>query len=125
MLGNNLARGGLLRLDIREPDHLPPLLSLPGDVFTELARRAREGGAAKISNPRFDRSVGKSGIDLMIEPLDDPLGRVFRRGNADPLACLEVRHEFTYCRSFWQQFGTGGAGHRQGAQTSGPDVFDG
>jgi hypothetical protein len=53
-------------------------------AFSRYRRSAWKDAAAKINNPRFDRSVGKSRIDLVIERVDDLHGRVLWRANERP-----------------------------------------
>ena len=65
-----------LRLDIRGPDHLGPLLSFVGDKLAEVRRRACEYRAAEVSDPRFHLGIGESRIDLLVECVDDSGRRV-------------------------------------------------
>src|SRR5262252_610421 len=63
-----------LRLDVRCPDHLAPLLGFSGDELSELDRAHRHRHMAYLSHPRLDLGFDEARVDLTIERLDD-LGR--------------------------------------------------
>ena len=73
-----------LRLDIRGPDHLGPLLSFVGNKLAEVRRRACEYRAAEVSDPRFHLGIGESRIDLLVEYVDDLVGRAPGCADARP-----------------------------------------
>src|SRR5215472_18688931 len=65
------ARGStLLGLDVGRPDHLAPLLGFVGDELTEVAGRAWEHSATKVSKARLHLGVGEGGVDFAIELVD-------------------------------------------------------
>jgi hypothetical protein len=70
----DLGRGRSVRLDVREFDHLGPLLSLLGDQLIEIRRRARKRGRAQLCGAGLNLRIGEGGIDLAVELVDD-LGR--------------------------------------------------
>src|SRR6516164_6789554 len=84
----------LFGLDSGRPNHLAPLLCFVGNKLTVLGWRARQRRAAHVSEPRLDRGISKTCVNLTVEPLDDFGGRTLRRGNAEPRACLEARNKF-------------------------------
>ena len=61
----------LPRLDVGRPYHLGPFLSFVSDELAELSGRARKHSAAQIGKPRLHLWIGKRGIDLPVELLDD------------------------------------------------------
>src|SRR5215468_3099 len=68
-----------LRLDAREPDHFGPFLGLVSEELAERGGRARNRDGAEVGDPRLDRRIGETGIDLLVEPVDDGGGRVLWR----------------------------------------------
>src|SRR5262245_26807049 len=64
----------LFGLDVRELDHLGPLLGFCGDQPAKIRRRACERRAAQLGEPRLDLGIGEACVDLLVELLDD-LGR--------------------------------------------------
>src|SRR5215216_7842989 len=69
---------GLVRLGAGELDHLAPLLGLISDELPEVGRRTREHRAAHIGDPRLNLRICETRVDLLVEPIDDFDGRVFR-----------------------------------------------
>src|SRR3954471_15875558 len=69
-----LDRSRLLRLHIGGADHLAPLLGLGGDELAELGGRAGQHRAAQFGQPRLQFRIGKTGVDLLVELVDD-IGR--------------------------------------------------
>jgi hypothetical protein len=59
------------RLEARELDHLAPFLSFVRDELSEVGGRARQQRAAQIGKPRLDLGIGKPGVDLLVELVDD------------------------------------------------------
>jgi hypothetical protein len=78
----------LLRLEARELDHLGPFFCFVGDELAELDGRSRKHRAAQVGNPRLHFGIGESRVDLLVELVDDIGGRIFRDGEAIPLARL-------------------------------------
>src|SRR5215470_4319715 len=73
---------GSLQFDAGELYHLAPLLGFLGDQRAELGRRHRHGNAAQVVEPRFHLGVGKAGVDLFVELVDDVGGRALGRADA-------------------------------------------
>jgi hypothetical protein len=66
----------LVRLDVRRPDHLAPLLGFVCDQFSEIGRRAPEDDAAQIGQLDLQLRIGEARIDLRVELVDDRGGRI-------------------------------------------------
>src|SRR5262249_58976680 len=66
-----------LRLDVRGPDHLAPLLGFVGDELAELDRRSRQRRAAEVSETGLHLRVAESRVDLLVELVDDSAGVAF------------------------------------------------
>src|SRR3984885_2410545 len=113
-----------LRLEVGGLHDLAPLAGFRRNESTELGRCAGKRRATQVDEVFFHRRVGKSGVDLPVERLDDRGRRVRRGADADPLACFEARHERTNRRHVRQQLGRGFSGHRQGAQAAGANEID-
>ena len=64
------------RLDVSGPDHLGPLLGFLGNERPEIARRATENNAAEVGELSLQLGIGEAGIDLLVEFIDDLIGRV-------------------------------------------------
>src|SRR5262249_9966595 len=58
-------------LDAGELDHLRPLFGGAQDYLPELRRRASRHGTSQLLDPCFDFCIGETGIDLLVEPVDD------------------------------------------------------
>src|SRR6516225_9846121 len=63
-----------VRLDAGELDHLGPLLGLVDNQLAEVGGRTDERCATQIGEPRLDLMIGETGVDLLVDLLDD-LGR--------------------------------------------------
>src|ERR1700733_9275198 len=61
----------LLRLDVRELDHLGPFLGFVGNELAEIGRRTGKRHGAQSGKPRLQRGIGETGIDLLVELVDD------------------------------------------------------
>src|SRR5262245_11829355 len=72
---------GSLRLDVRRPDHLAPLLGFVGDEPPEITWRATEDNAAEVGQLSLQLGIGEAGVDLLAELADD-LGRYVCRALA-------------------------------------------
>src|SRR5215831_16596924 len=105
-------------------DHLCPLLGFFGDELAKVGGREREHVATQIGEPRLDLMIGKSGVYLLVELLDDLGWRGLRCADAGPGARLVARHTFPDSRDIGQHLRTTRGGHCEGAQLAGPDVFD-
>ena len=58
---------GSFRLDVRDPDHLAPLLGFVGDELSEVGGRARKHRATEVGKPRLHLGIGKGCVDLLVE----------------------------------------------------------
>jgi hypothetical protein len=66
-------------------DHLGPFLGLVRRELAEIGERARRVTAPRRASRAL---IGKAGIDLAIEPFDDPGGRPRRRIDAAKIKTL-------------------------------------
>src|SRR5262245_47004747 len=73
---------GSLRLDVGRPDDLAPLLSLLSDESSKGGGRHRHCHVTEVRKVRLDLGIGESGVNLLIELVDDLGRRAF--GCADP-----------------------------------------
>src|SRR5215468_9489378 len=62
-------------LDTRKLDHLAPLLDFVGDELSKVCGRTREHRSSQVGEAFLHVGVGKSGIDLLVELLDNLRGR--------------------------------------------------
>src|SRR5262249_15854987 len=83
-------------LVVGRPDHLAPLRGLGGNELCKGAGRARKSSATEFGQPRLDLGIGKAGVDLGVELVDDLSRRVPGRADPIPLARLEARQEFSH-----------------------------
>src|SRR5262245_18762969 len=83
-----------LRLDACELDHLGPLLDFVGDQLAEVGGRTGKHRAAQVREPRFHFWVGESGVDLLVQLIDDLGWRGLWCADAEPITRLVARHEF-------------------------------
>jgi hypothetical protein len=79
-------RAGSVRLHAGELDDLGPLLGFPDEEPAEIGRRAGEHRRAEIGELRPHLGVGKDGVDLVVEPVDDLGGRALAQAHREPLA---------------------------------------
>jgi len=114
-----------VRLDVGRPDNLPPLLGIVGPEFPELRWRQRHGDAAQLGKSCPDLRIGKAGIDLAIELLDDLLGRVSRRTDPVPKIYLVAWHKLADGRHLGQRLPARRRGHAERTQLAGSDIFKG
>src|SRR3954469_11076301 len=75
-------------LDPRELHHLRPFLGFVSDELAEFGGRAGKHFAAKLGKPRVHLGVGESGIDFLVELVDDLGGGIPGRADAVPGARL-------------------------------------
>jgi hypothetical protein len=73
-----------LCLDVEGPDDVAPLLRFVGDELAEVVGRTDERCATQIGEPRHHLMIGESGVDLVIELLDDLGRRGLRCADAGP-----------------------------------------
>src|SRR5262249_5072409 len=85
-----------VQLDAREFHHLAPLIGFVDDELAEVGGRPRNHHYAKVGETRLDLGIGEARIDLFVEPVDNLRGRVLRRADAEPLACLITRYEISH-----------------------------
>src|SRR5215470_11967845 len=71
---------GSLCLDARELHHLAPLLGFLGNEPPKVGGRAWKH--TKVGKPRLDLGIGKRGIHLLVEGVDDFGGRILRCAEA-------------------------------------------
>src|SRR5438132_1452826 len=95
--------GGSFRLDVCRPDHLAPLLGFVSDKAAKVGRRHRHWRASQVSEPRLDLMIGESGVDLLVELLDDLGRRGLWCADAGPGARLVARHELSHGRDVGQR----------------------
>src|ERR1700688_4236170 len=90
----NCLRGSFmasLRLDVGCPDHFGPFLGFAGDELSKVGGRERKQDAAEISETSLQLGVGKTRIDLLVEPANELSGRVPGCAHAVPRARLIAR----------------------------------
>src|SRR5262249_24618088 len=102
-----------LVLDVGCFDHLAPLLGLGGNELCKVAGRARKSSATEFGQPRLDLGIGKAGVDLGVELVDDLSRRVPGRADPIPLARLEARQEFSHSWDARQRLRARRARYRQ------------
>ena len=85
---------GLFCLDTGRADYLCPFLGIADDELTELSRRVWKRLRAQIGKSGLEFGIGKPGIDLIVELVDDFRRRVPWRAYALPADPLVARHEF-------------------------------
>src|SRR5262249_60607022 len=66
-----MCRAGSLRLDVRRPDYLAPLLGFVSDEFAKVGGREHEWRAPLVDKSRLDLGVGEAGVYLLVELVDD------------------------------------------------------
>src|SRR3954462_2427010 len=116
---------GSIRLSAREFHDLLPFFGFRGDERTEFRGRACQCRATEVGKLSLYLGIGKAGVDLTVERLDDIGGRVARRPDAIPLTGLEPGHEIGERRKIRQRRFAGHRGHGKTPKLSGPDEFDG
>src|SRR5262245_13273077 len=84
-----------VRLDVRRPDHLAPLLGFFRNEPAKVGGREREHSATEIGKPRLNLGFGKATADLLVELVDDLGGRSLWCADAEPNTPLVARHELT------------------------------
>src|SRR6516165_3040384 len=113
-----------LRFDVSELHHLGPFLNVFGDELAEFDGRTCKRRIAKVCNPRFHRGIGKNGIDLLIEFLDD-IGRCIHwRADTQPRARVVARQKIAQRWDIRQRRRARCRCHCQRAQLAGSDKLD-
>ena len=105
----------LLHFDVGRPDDLAPLFSFPSNQHAEVSRRTYERGPAEVDEARVDLGIAETGIDFLVELVNDLDGRVLGRADAVKGACLVAWHEIANGRQVRQRFRARSGGHRQRA----------
>ena len=72
----------LIRLDVRRPDHLAPLLRFVADELAKVSGRKRERVATQVGEPRLVLRIGEASVDLLVKFVDDLGGRGLRCADA-------------------------------------------
>jgi hypothetical protein len=75
--------GASFRPDAGKPDHLAPLLDFIGYELSKVGGGARKHRSSQIGKAFLHVGIGKSGIDLLVELLNNVCGRGF--GHDDPI----------------------------------------
>src|ERR1700730_13499103 len=70
---------GSVDLHVGRPDHLAPLLGFFGDELAKVSRRSCKRHGAQVGKPRLDLGIAETGVDLLVELLDDLCGGVLGR----------------------------------------------
>src|SRR5215813_4822347 len=117
-------RGASLRLDVGCFDYLAPLLGLGDNELCKVAGRARKSSATEFGQPRLDLGIGKAGVDLGVELVDDLSRRVPGRADPIPLARLEAPQEFSHSWDARQRLRARRARYRQRSQRASLDVLN-
>src|SRR5215813_11123748 len=105
-----------VRLDVRGPDHLAPLLGVVDNELAKLGGRGCIGLQAQIDEPRLELRAGERLIHQLIEDGDDLRRRVRRRADSLPTARLVARHKFADRWNVRQYLDGFGCRHSQGSQ---------
>src|ERR1700730_16369291 len=71
-------RPASIRFDARALDHFSPLLGFGGDELLAFGQRHGHWYDTEVGKPCLEPRVGKNGIDLRVEHLNDLGGRAFR-----------------------------------------------
>src|SRR5271163_3778494 len=82
-----------LGLDVCRPDHLAPPLDVVRDQLSKVGGRARKYFGAQVGKPSLYSGIGKRGVDLLVELVDDLWGRTLGRAGSDPGARLIAGHK--------------------------------
>src|SRR5262249_49173113 len=94
---------GSLGLEVGGVDHLSPLLGFFCHERPEIARRATENNAAEGGELSLQLGIGEAGIDLLVEFIDDLIGRVLGRTDPIPATSLVVWQELSHGRDVRQR----------------------
>jgi len=83
--GTLIEIAGSLRLDVRELDHLAPLLGFVGDELAEVSGRADKRSASEVGEPGLDFGIGDASVNCLVELVNN-LRCVLGRADAEPPA---------------------------------------
>src|SRR5262245_10005852 len=111
-----------IRFDAGELDHLGPFLSFVGDEFAKIGGRTREHRTSQIGEARLHGGIRESGINFLVELLDNLYGRSSRYDNPVPASRFVAWQNFAYGRNVGQKPLTLCRGYCQRADLAGLDV---
>src|SRR5262245_23118557 len=114
----------LFGLDVDRPDHLAPLLDFCSDKLAKIGGHHRHWRAAQVEQPGLYLWIDESGVDFLVELLDDVSRCVLGRTETLPPAGLITRYELADRRNVWQNLQARCGRHRQRAELAGSDVLD-
>src|SRR5262249_23099378 len=77
-----ISRPSSLGLDIASADHFGPLLDFFDDQLPAVGGRAWERPRTHLGQPCLELRIGKSRVDLLIQPVNDVSRRIFGRAHA-------------------------------------------
>src|SRR5262245_15799506 len=100
--------GGSLGFETRDLDHLGPLLDLFGDELVEVGGRTGQRSATQAGELCSHFGVGEARVDFLGQFANNFCWRAHRCANADPVARLVSRQEFSNCRNIRQCCGAHG-----------------
>src|SRR5215510_2111647 len=100
-----------LRLDARELDDLGPLFGFVGDELAKIGGRTRKHRTSQIGEARLHGRIGESGIDLLVELVDDLCRRGLWYDDPIPASRLVARQIFAHDRNVRQKLLTLCRGH--------------
>src|SRR5262245_4980976 len=78
--------GQLLGLDVGRAAHLAPLLRFVGDELSKVGVGTREHRSSQVGEAFLYVGIGKSGIDLLVEHLDNLRGWLWARRSRTSLS---------------------------------------
>src|SRR5262245_59634425 len=84
----------LFRLDTGKLDHLAPLLSFGGNELSKVGGRTCEHRTSQVGEALLHVGIGESGIDPLVELLDNLRGRGFGYDDPIPTSRLIARQKF-------------------------------
>src|SRR5215510_4041101 len=83
----------LLQLDPRELHHLGPFLGFVGDEFPESSGGHKCRLEAHVEEEHLHLRISNDCVDLVVEPVNNVGGRIFRGANTLPTARLVAGHK--------------------------------
>src|SRR5262249_62173321 len=92
---------GSLRLDAGKLDHLAPLLGFVGDEFPEFSGGHKCRLEAHVEEAHLHLRIGNDCVDLVVEPVNNVGGRIFRGANTLPTARLVAGDKFVHGWDVW------------------------
>src|SRR5262245_63755926 len=120
----NIARDRLHWLDVGRPDHLAPFLGFVGDEFPEFSGGHKCRLETHVEEAHLHLRIGKDCVDLVVEPVNNVGGRIFRGANTLLTARLVAGHKFVHGWDIGQHIQAGRGGHCEAAQLAVSDVLD-